>query len=289
MAYKEPKKIEVLVTEAVQGSKLALEEIVERIQRPVYSLSLRMLLDPEDAKDTAQEILIAVITNLRGYRHEGPFRAWVMRIAVNKLKSVRKSRAENKMSSVDNLEAIIDRYEANGWFSNPRDIPDQYLEAETRAVCTHAILLCLDRSHRMAFILGVVMEVSSRDGALILGISPAAYRKRLSRARSKIKLFLKNNCGLFSSSNRCRCSSILPAYLKKGWIDPDKPIFVPEDSDRETKTSVALGRYLKEMDELKKLSAVYNSVSPPGIDFVESIKEIYQNEKYRITSEPRLS
>ena len=219
MEPKKRKKIEVLVKDAVQGSKIALEEIIGRIQEPVYSLSLRMLLDPEDAKDTVQEILIAVITNLRGYRHEGPFRAWVMRIAVNKLRSVRKSRAENKMSTVDNLEAIIDRYEARGWFSKPRDIPEPYLEAETRAVCTHAILLCLDRSHRMAFILGVVMEVSSRDGAHILGISPDAYRKRLSRARSKIKLFLMNNCGLFSSSTRCRCSSLTH---RSGWPLSDR-------------------------------------------------------------------
>jgi DNA-directed RNA polymerase specialized sigma24 family protein len=44
-----------LVTEAVQGSKDALEEIVRRIQQPVYSLSLRMLFNPEDAKDISQQ------------------------------------------------------------------------------------------------------------------------------------------------------------------------------------------------------------------------------------------
>lgn len=281
------KKIELLVTEAVQGSKNALEEIIHRIQESVYSLSLRMLFDPEETKDTAQEILIAVITNLRGYRHEGAFRAWVMRIAVNKLKAVRKSYAENKMLTIGNLDGIIDRYEAKGWFSKPQDVPQPYLEAETRAVCTHAILLCLDRSHRMAFILGVVMEVSSQEGAMILDISSAAYRKRLSRAKSKIKDFLVNNCGLFSSSNRCRCSKVLPAYLKKGWIDPDRPIFVSKASDGEV--SVKLGTYLKELDELKKLSLIYNSVPPSDFDFVDTVKEIYQNEEYRITSDPMLS
>ena len=287
MQNEERKKIEYLVTEAVQGSKNALEEIVRRIQDSVYSFSLRMLFNPEDAEDTAQEILIAVITNLRGYRHEGRFRAWVMRIAVNKLKAVRKSYAENKMSIVGNLDGIIDRYEANGWFSKPQDVPQPYLEAETRAVCTHAILLCLDRSHRMAFILGVVMEVSSREGAKILDISPAAYRKRLSRARTKVRNFLIDNCGLFSRSNRCRCSNILPAYLKKGWIHPDKPIFVQKNSDGQA--HVKLGNYLKEMDELKKISIIYNSISPPSFDFVDTVKDIYQNEQYRITSDPQLS
>ncbi|SDU50408.1 RNA polymerase sigma factor [Desulfobacula phenolica] len=284
---KNHKKIEQLVSEAVRGSKNALEEIIRRIQKPVYSLSLRMLFNPEDAEDTAQEILITIITNLHGYRHKGPFRAWAMRIAVNKLKNVRKSYAEKKMSNIDNLEGILDRYEAKGWFSKPREIPEPYLEAETRSVCTHALLLCLDRSHRLAFILGVVMEVSSQEGAQILDITPAAYRKRLSRARSRIKDFLVNNCALFNSSNRCRCKHILPAYLEKGWIDPEKPIFVRKKDDGEIPTK--LGSYLKEMDELKKLSAVYKSISPSNFDFVDVVKINFQNNLYRIISDPKLS
>jgi DNA-directed RNA polymerase specialized sigma24 family protein len=50
---KSENEIKQLVTEAVQGSKDALEEIVRRIQQPVYYLSLRMLFNPEDAKDIA--------------------------------------------------------------------------------------------------------------------------------------------------------------------------------------------------------------------------------------------
>ncbi|MBW1666982.1 MAG: RNA polymerase sigma factor [Deltaproteobacteria bacterium] len=278
-------EIEQLVTKAVQGSKEALEEIVSRIQESVYSLSLRMLLNPEDAADAAQEILITVITNLQGYRFEGPFRAWVLRIAVNKLKAVRKTYAEKKMSSVGNLDEIIDRYEARGWFSKPLDAPEPYLEVETRAVCTHALLLSLNRSHRVAFILGVVMGVSTQEGAQILDITPAAYRKRLSRARSRIKDFLAKNCGLLNDSNRCRCKSILPAYLQKGWIDPNKPIFVSKNSNVESPTK--LGTYLKELDELKQISAIYRSVTPPNFDFVEVVKNIYKNDQYRIISDPQ--
>ena len=278
--------IKPLVTEAVQGSKDALAEIVRRIQQPVYSLSLRMLFNPEDAKDISQEILITVITNLRGYRFEGSFRAWVLRIAINKLKTVRKSRAEKKMDSIENLDGILDRYEARGWLSKPLDAPEPYLEAETRSVCTHALLLTLDRPHRLAFILGVVMEVSSREGAQILDITSAAYRKRLSRARSRVRDFLVNNCGIFDNSNRCRCRYILPAYLQKGWIHPDKPIFVPQQGTEESATR--LGRYLEELDELKQLSAVYNSIRPSDFDFVGVLKNIYNNNRYRILSDPQI-
>ena len=153
----EKDQIENLIPQAVNGSKDALEEIVRGIQNYVYSLALRMLLDPQDAEDITQEILITVITNLHGYRFEGPFRAWVLRIAANKIKAVRRTRAEKRMAAVENLEELMDRYEAREWFSTPLEAPEAYLEVETRSICTHALLSSLDRAHRMAFILGVVM------------------------------------------------------------------------------------------------------------------------------------
>ena len=145
--------IEQLVTTAVEGSRQALEEIVRRIQKPVYNLALRMLFHPADAEDAAQEILITVITNLRSYRFEGPFQAWVMRIAANKLKGFRKSLAERKFYSLDHAETVMDKAEARGWFKNAPDAPEPYLEAEMRIACTQAMLLVLDRPHRLAFIL----------------------------------------------------------------------------------------------------------------------------------------
>lgn len=278
------KQTRQLVRDAVKGSRDALEELVRRIQQPVYSLSLRMLLNRQDAEDAAQEIIIRVITNLRSYRFEGPFRAWVLRIAVNKLNTARKTFAEKRMASIEDLDSILDRYEARGWLSKPMEAPEPYLEAETMAICTHALLSALNRSLRLAFILGVVIGVDSREGAQILDISPAAYRQRLSRARTRMKDFLVNNCGILDDSNRCRCRSILPVYLKNGWIHPDKPLFAATPSEGEA--PVRLGAYLQEVDELGRLSALYRSVSPSSPDFVDRVKTIYDARQYRIFSNP---
>lgn len=280
-------KTEQLVAEAVQGSREALEEIIRRMQKPVYSLAMRMLLHPEDAEDAAQEILITVITNLRGFRFEGSFRSWVMRIAANKLKAVRKSYAEKKISAVENLDEIMDRVESRGWFAKPLDAPAPYLEVEMRSVCTHAMLLSLDRAHRMAFILGVVMEVSSREGAEILEIKPAAYRKRLSRARSRILAFMEKHCGLFHDSNRCRCNSILAAHLKEGWVDPNRPIFVSRKDGVESPTT--LKHYLKELDELGRISAIYKSLPEADFDFIGFLRNLKHNGEYRIISDPQIT
>ena len=279
----EEKATELLVTEAVQGSREALEEIIRRVQGPVYSLALRMLMNRSDAEDAAQEILITVITNLRGYRFEGPFMAWVMRIAANKLKGVRKTFAEKITSSMENLDEIIDLVESRGWLEHPLDAPEPYLEVEMRSVCAHGLLSALDRSHRLAFILGVVMGASSREGAQILDITPAAYRKRLSRARSRIRDFFDEHCGVFDDSNRCRCNSILGYYLQEGWIDPEKPIFVEKDG--EVEPPIKLKHYLRELDELSRISAFYKSMEP-SFDFIHFVKNLNENGKYRIISNP---
>lgn len=271
---------EQLVKDAIGGSGDALESVIKRIQDPVYSLALRMLLNPSDAEDASQEILIIVITKLAGFRFEGSFRSWVMRIAVNKLKAVRRTFMEKRVSSKENLEEIMDKVAAKGWLEKPLQAPEPYIENETKFICTHAVLHLLDRSYRLAFILDVVMGVSGKEGAWILDITPGAYRKRLSRARRRVGEFLKKECGLFESGNRCRCGNIAPIYLKKGWIDPDKPMF--NSHSEEAGLKKPMNHYLKEMDELSRLSAIYKSVPATTFDFVAALKEMTQSTRFSI-------
>jgi len=83
-------KIEFLVKRAIEGDKVALKGIIESIQDDVYYLALRMLANPEDAQDAAQEILIKVITNLSSFEFKSKFKTWVYRIAANYLISNKK-------------------------------------------------------------------------------------------------------------------------------------------------------------------------------------------------------
>jgi hypothetical protein len=116
--------LEELVVEASSGSSRALEELVLRIQDQVFALSLRMLYHPSDAEDASQEILIKVITNLHGFRFEGPFRGWVMRIAANHLKATRKRASEQKGLDLERAQARLDKADARGWFVRPLEAPE---------------------------------------------------------------------------------------------------------------------------------------------------------------------
>lgn len=79
------------IDQAVQGDRLALEEVLTEIQDMVFNLSLRMLGTIADAQDAAQEILIKVMTSISTFRKESRFQTWVYRIAVNYLMDVKRS------------------------------------------------------------------------------------------------------------------------------------------------------------------------------------------------------
>ena len=94
------------------------------------------------------------------------------------------------------------------------------LAEEVRLSCTQAMLQCLERGERIAFVLSDVFELSSADAAWILETTPAAYRKRLERARHRIGAFMNSTCGVVNSDAFCRCARRVPKALASGRIDP---------------------------------------------------------------------
>ena len=75
------KSDEQLAVRALSGNKRAWLKLVKRFEKPVYNYALRLVRNPDDALDMMQEIFLAVFRNLESYRGEGPFRAWLFKIA----------------------------------------------------------------------------------------------------------------------------------------------------------------------------------------------------------------
>jgi RNA polymerase sigma factor (sigma-70 family) len=201
---------------AQAGDAAALEQLVLSVRDRVYRLSLRMTARPADAEDATQEILIRVITRLSTFRGEAAFSTWVHRIAVNHL-------LDRSKTAVERLEMTFDAFAVDlldGLASSPSSAPDAaILEREVQLACTHAMLTCLDREHRIAYILGEIFEVDSEDGGFICEIPPATYRKRLSRARSRVRDFLIANCGLVSPTAPCHCTKRVDIAVQLGRVD----------------------------------------------------------------------
>jgi RNA polymerase sigma factor (sigma-70 family) len=206
------------VTAAQGGDRDALERVVRAIQDDVFHLALRMIGDADAARDAAQEALVRIVTKLGSFRGESKFTTWAFRVATNALLDARESRYRREQS-FDQLGTALDAAVAT---AGPATGETSRLLDEAKYVCTQGMLLCLDRAHRLAFILGEILELSGDEAAAILEISHAAFRKRLSRARDDMQAFLGKRCGFADPANACRCEKLLPVAVAQGLIDPDR-------------------------------------------------------------------
>jgi RNA polymerase sigma factor (sigma-70 family) len=207
-----------LVARARTGDRTALDELVNSVKDLAYNLALRMLGSPADAQDATQEILIRVVTNLDSFRGESAFRTWVYRVASNHLLKTRVRAAETRFDSLDGVGAFL----AEGIAEDRPPLEDGVLVNEAKLVCTNAMTLALDRDHRLAFILGEVLDLPSEEAAQVLEISDDAFRKRLSRARSRIAEFTNRICGLVDESKPCRCAKQAARAVANGYLSRDK-------------------------------------------------------------------
>ena len=266
------------VEAAKGGDRDALGRLVGGITDEVYGLAIRMLWHPADAEDATQEILIKVVTHLSAFRGEAAFGTWVYRIAANHLLTTRRRRAERAAVSFDAFAAEL----AEGLDTpyDPRGVDEELLAEEVKIGCTQGMLLCLDRDHRVAYVLGEVFELPGEQAAYILDITAAAYRKRLSRARERIRSFMDGNCGLVDPANPCRCKRRIGQGIAVGHVTPARLLFA--DAPKRQGHAVRAG--VGEMMRLHATATVFRS--HPDYQAPETvagkIKDLLDSNRYTI-------
>jgi RNA polymerase sigma factor (sigma-70 family) len=214
---------EELVSAALAGNKESLEMLVRRHQAWVFNIAMRMVWRRDLAEDATQEILIKIVTKLSTFRGQSKFRTWLYRIAFNHLLNVRKSEFEDpSVTFTDMGHALDDTPDLE--LPDPRSVSVELplLVEEARVGCMTAMLMCLDRRQRMAFILGEYFGATSEVGGEVMEVSPDNFRQLLSRARRDLYQFMNDKCGLVNKANPCRCAKKTRSYMQAGYVDPDR-------------------------------------------------------------------
>jgi RNA polymerase sigma factor (sigma-70 family) len=214
--------LDQLVARAKAGDRIALEGVVRAVQDDVFDLALRMLGHVDDASDASQEILVRLVTKLDSFRGESRFRTWVYRVTAHALLNYR-TRLRRPEIDFDEAAGTLEAALANAPNAPTQTDPaHKALVNEVKLACAAGMLICLDRAHRLAYILGEVLELQGEDAAAILEISPVGFRKRLSRAREQMEAFLRSHCGIANPAHPCRCKKLVPAAIEAGLVDPDR-------------------------------------------------------------------
>ena len=256
-----------LIGKATAGDKESLETVILSVQDLVFNLSLRMLGTFPDSDDASQDILLKIMTHLSSFKGESTFSTWVFRIATNHLKNYQKHMFAKYPLSFEFYGDDI----KNGKIS---DVPDlsqnvekSILAEELKLSCTNVMLQCLDTESRCIFILGTMFKVDSRIAGDILGITPEAYRKRLSRIRAKMADFLKEYCGEYGNG-KCRCADRVNYAIQNHRIHPTQ---LPFTSAVPKSTMLEVKQAMENIDDLSQEFAFCKIYQSPA-----SLKEFIQ-------------
>ena len=218
-----PEPAPAVLAAAQAGQLAALETLLRSLEPGLYNLAVRMLGHREDARDACQEILLKILTHLGGFRGGAAFSTWAYQIARNHLLTASTRARERPETSLESLAERLDQGLAFAERLGPvADLTpeDKAAARETAVTCTQGMLMSLDREERLTYLLDTIFGLISEQAAAVLEISPAAYRKRLSRVREKLAAFQTKTCGLVSASAACRCEKQLPAKRHLAETDP---------------------------------------------------------------------
>lgn len=166
-----------IVRQAMQGDDEAFTALVETYQRPVYNLCYRMLGDPQEAEDAAQESFWRAYQGLKRYDPQRSFLTWLLAITAHHCIDLQRRR-RLPVVSVEVLpeETIPDS------IPHPEKVVLKQMENQE----LHRLLEKIPSQDRAAIILRYWYDVSDEEIGQMLGMSVSAVKSRLFRARKSL-------------------------------------------------------------------------------------------------------
>jgi len=175
-----------LVSSAKAGDTAAFEELVNRYERKIFRLGMNITQNREDAEDVMQDAFLKSYQNLDRFQGDSRFYTWLVRIAVNEALMKLRKRRPNQVSldeplTDDGGDSVF--REIEDWGPSPEK---KFAQVELNEIL-NSVIGELDPIFRVAFLLRDVEGLSTEETAQILGISVAAVKSRLLRARLKLR------------------------------------------------------------------------------------------------------
>jgi len=171
-----------LVHASKNGDVAAFEQLVRRYDRRLLRIAQSVTHNREDSQDAVQEAFLKAYQNLADFREHSEFSTWLIRITVNQaLMKLRKQRTVREVSLDEDFQGEGDMLpvEVTDWAPNPEQL---YWASELRHILTQT-LEALRPPLRAVFVLRDIECLSIDQTAVVLGLSQAAVKARLWRAR----------------------------------------------------------------------------------------------------------
>ena len=189
-----------LVRAAAGGDEIAFSELVRIYENKAYHLALRMVSNPEDAYDVAQDAFLAAWRGLPSFRGESGFSTWLYRLVSNAaIDHLRRTKHQRGNVSLDDEELNLDAPDES-------PTPQEAAEEKDLKEAVAAGLRELSDDHRTVLVMREVQELSYEEIAESLQLDLGTVKSRISRARTHLRKILLQSGNL---------SGYLPSNLAK--------------------------------------------------------------------------
>jgi RNA polymerase sigma-70 factor (ECF subfamily) len=161
----------------------AFNTLVALHQGPVYRLLARMLGDPAEAEDVAQEVFVTVFKALDGFRGESKLSTWIHRIATNHARNRLKYHGRRKRGVLRPIEEGTQQAEGAPEIGSRLARPDQALEGRQAENNIQLALGSLDEEQRTLIVLRDLEHMSYEEIQEVTALPIGTVKSRLHRAR----------------------------------------------------------------------------------------------------------
>jgi len=184
---------DTLVKLSQQGEHAAFAELFRRHSSSCSKLAFSILREKQDAEDEVQNAMWKAFRHIRQFHSDSKFSTWLTRIVVNQcLMRLRRSR-RSRFFYLDDFQ--IGEEGATLELRDSRKGPEQELGQTEVAAALHAEIRGIPPLLRNVFLLRDVQRLPIADVAERLGISIAAAKSRLLRARTELRSRMTRHCG----------------------------------------------------------------------------------------------
>lgn len=187
-----------LTARAAKGDAEAFTALARRHEDHVYGLAYRLLRDSSEAEEVVQEAFLTAWEKLPGFRGDAAFGTWLYRVTANAalMRLRKKRRSPEGVPAEAAVEELLPRFDAQGRLTTPpshdwsKQADEQLADRQLRAAIEQAVAN-LPEEYRIVFVMRDVEGLSNEEMSQVLGLTVAAVKSRLHRARLALRSTLE--------------------------------------------------------------------------------------------------
>jgi RNA polymerase sigma factor (sigma-70 family) len=175
---------EYYITQTLNGNVNAYAFLVEKYKHMVFTLSIRIVKNREEAEEISQDVFVKAYTNLKSFKGDSKFSTWIYKIGYYaSLDAIKRNKKQINSENIDEI------YEADlGVLQNALS----YLEEKERKSIIKKSLLKLNEDEQVILTLYYFEEMPLKEISEVVNLSVDNIKVKLFRARKKLATILEH-------------------------------------------------------------------------------------------------